>query len=214
MAVEVKICGLTRPPDAAAAAAAGAGYLGVVFAGGPRVVTPRQAAEVVAAGAGVPVLGVFGGQTTADILRLSRDAGLAGAQLHGDYPQEAARRLRAEGLLVWRVVRIAGPADLDRLADAALDADAVLVEPRVAHAAGGSGVSLDVAMAREARARLAGACMVLAGGLRPDTVGEAVALVRPDAVDVSSGVEHLPGIKDPDRIAAFLEAAFGPSPIP
>jgi phosphoribosylanthranilate isomerase len=114
---------------------------------------------------------------------------------------------------VWRVVRIAAPEDLDRLEAAAAEADAVLVEPRVAHAAGGTGVSLDLDVAREARARLAGARMVLAGGLTAESVGLAAALVRPDVVDVSSGVERLPGIKDPDRIAAFLEAAFGSSPI-
>ncbi|HUF36073.1 MAG TPA: hypothetical protein VMN37_08995 [Gemmatimonadales bacterium] len=214
MAVEVKICGLTRPADAAAAAAAGSSYLGVVFAGGPRVVAPAQAARIVAAGEGVPVFGVFGGQPVEDILQIARMAGLAGVQLHGDYAHGTARRLRAEGLLVWRVVRIAAPGDLDLLEEATRDADAVLVEPRVAHAAGGTGVSLDLAVAREARARLAGARMVLAGGLVPATVGEAAALVRPDVLDVSSGVERLPGIKDPDRIAAFLEAAFGPSPIP
>ena len=80
-------------------------------------------------------------------------------------------------------------------------------------AAGGAGVALDLAVAREARARLAGATMVLAGGLRPDTVGEAVALVRPEVVDVSSGVEHLPGIKDPEKIARFMEAVCGHSAI-
>jgi phosphoribosylanthranilate isomerase len=211
--VEAKICGLTRPEDAAVAAAAGASYLGVVFAGGPRVVTPDQAARVGAAGAGVPVLGVFGDQPVPEILRVARRAGLAGAQLHGRSTREDARRLRGEGLLVWRVVRIALPADLDHLEDAAHDADAVLVEPGVAHAAGGTGVSLDLAVAREARTRLGGR-MVLAGGLTPETVGRAATLVRPEVVDVSSGVEHLPGIKDPVRIAAFLEAAFGPSPIP
>ena len=213
VAVEVKVCGLTRPADAATAAAAGATYLGVVFAGGPRVVTPAEAARIVAA-AGIPVFGVFGGQPAEAILQIARGAGLAGAQLHGDYGRDSARRLGAEGLLVWRVVRIAAPADLDLLEEATRGADAVLVEPRVAHAAGGTGVSLDLAVAREARARLAGARMVLAGGLSPATVGQATTLVRPDVVDVSSGVERLPGIKDPDRIAAFLEAAFGPSPIP
>jgi len=212
VAVEAKICGLTRAQDAAAAAAAGASYLGVVFASGPRVVTLQQAADVAAAGAGVPVLGVFGDQPVPEILRLARGAGLAGAQLHGNSPREEARLLREQGLLVWRVVRIAGPADLDRLEEAALDADAVLVEPRVAQAAGGTGVSLDHAVAREARARLSGRRMVLAGGLTPETVGAAAALVRPEVVDVSSGVERLPGIKDPIRIAAFLEAALGPSP--
>lgn len=211
--VRVKICGLTRPADAAVAAGAGAAYLGVVFAGGPRVVTPERAAAVAAAAGEVPVFGVFGEQTVAEILRISRVAGLAGAQLHGPYRREDAAQLRAEGLRVWRVVRIAAPDDLDALAEAVADADAVLVEPRVAHAAGGSGVSLDLAVAREARGRLAGATMVLAGGLVPGTVGEAVALVRPEVVDVSSGVEHLPGIKDPDKIARFLEAVCGHSAI-
>lgn len=213
MPVEAKICGLTRPEDAAAAAEHGASYLGVVFAGGPRVVTPGRAAEIVDAARGVPVLGVFGLQSTEQIRRIATAAGLAGAQLHGEYVREDAVRLRAAGLLVWRVVRISAPTDLDRLEPAAMDADAVLVEPRVAHAAGGTGVSLDLAVAREARGRLAGRRMVLAGGLTPASVSRAVTLVRPDVVDVSSGVEHLPGIKDPAKIAAFLEAVFGASAI-
>jgi phosphoribosylanthranilate isomerase len=118
-----------------------------------------------------------------------------------------------EHLQVWRVVRIATPDGLDALAAAVPDADAVLVEPHVPQARGGAGVSLDLAVAREARARLAGTTMVLAGGLTPETVAEAAGLVRPEVVDVSSGVEYLPGIKDPDKIARFLEALFGPSPI-
>lgn len=207
----VKICGLTRPGDAAVAVAAGAAYLGVVFAGGPRAVTAADAAALGSTAGKVPVFGVFGEQTVEEILRVSEAARLAGVQLHGRYPREAAVRLRAGGLLVWRVVRIATPDDLDTLAEAALDADAVLVEPRVPRAAGGAGVALDLAVAREARSRLAGATMVLAGGLRPDTVGEAVALVRPEVVDVSSGVEHLPGIKDPEKIARFMEAVCGHS---
>jgi phosphoribosylanthranilate isomerase len=108
-------------------------------------------------------------------------------------------------------VRIATAGDLERLAEAASHADAVLVEPRVPHAAGGSGTPLEASLARDARARLAGP-MVLAGGLTPTTVADAIALVRPDVVDVSSGVERLPGIKDPDQIARFLEAALGHSP--
>jgi phosphoribosylanthranilate isomerase len=205
----VKICGLTRAEDAAAAVAAGAAYLGVVFAGGPRQVSAQAAAEVSTAAGGVPVFGVYGDQSVEEILRLTRAAGLAGAQLHGPYRRADAARLRSEGLEVWRVVRIARPDHLDALVESVLDADAVLVEPLVAHAAGGTGVSLDLAVAREARNRLAGAAMVLAGGLTPATVGAAVALVRPEVVDVSSGVERLPGIKDPEKIARFLEAVFG-----
>ena len=213
MRVRAKVCGLTRPEDAATAAEAGASFLGVVFAGGPRQVTPAQAAEVTAAANGVPVFGVYGTQSVEDILRISHAAGLSGAQLHGPYPRAAAARLRTEGLEVWRVVRIATPDGLDALADAVRDADAVLVEPHVPHTLGGAGVSLDLAVAREARARLAGTTMVLAGGLTPENVAEALGLVRPEVVDVSSGVEYLPGIKDPDKIARFLEALFGPSPI-
>jgi len=209
----VKICGLTRAADAVAAASAGAAYLGVVLAGGPRRVSVEAAAEVSAAAAGVPVFGVYVDQSVDEILELSRRAGLAGAQLHGPYRRQDAARLRAEGLRVWRVVRIAVPDDLDALSESVRDADAVLVEPRVAQGAGGTGVSLDLAVAREARGRLAGATMVLAGGLTPATVGAAVALVRPEVVDVSSGVERLPGIKDPDKIARFLEAVFGHSAI-
>ncbi len=207
--VRVKICGLTRAADAAAAVSAGAAYLGVVFASGPRVVTDGSAAAIVSAAGEVPVFGVYGDQTVEEILRVSRATGLSGAQLHGPYRREHAARLRAEGLVVWRVVRVAAPGDLDSLTEASRDADAVLVEPRVPHAAGGSGVSLDLAVAREARGRLSGATMVLAGGLTPTSVGEAVALVRPEVVDVSSGVEHLPGIKDPDKIARFLGAVCG-----
>lgn len=211
MAVEVKICGLTRPEDAATAVALGAAYLGVVFAGGPRVVTPARAAEIVSAGRGIPVFGVFGRQTGSDILATARVAGLSGVQLHGSHSSETAAQLRAAGLRVWRVVRIASAADLEHLADSATHADAVLVEPRVPHAEGGSGTPLDLALARAARAKLAGP-MVLAGGLTPTTVADAIDLVRPEVVDVSSGVERLPGIKDPDRIARFLEAALGHSP--
>jgi len=211
--VRAKICGLTRAQDATVAVAAGADYLGVVFAGGPRRVTAEAAAEVTEAARGVPVFGVFGEQSVDEILRISRAAGLAGAQLHGTYRAEDASRLRAEGLQVWRVVHLAGPDDLGLLRESAAEADAVLVEPRVAHAAGGTGIALDHALACEARTRLAGATMVLAGGLTPETVAAAVALVRPDIVDVSSGVECLPGIKDPHKIARFLEAVVGHSAI-
>ena len=212
MVARVKICGLTRPGDAERAAAAGASYLGVVFANGPRQVSFAKAADVVAASRGVPVLGVFGGQSVEEILSLARGIGLSGAQLHGPYSRDDAARLTSAGLLVWRVVRIASPADLDRLGEASLDAETVLVEPRVPHADGGSGVPLDLAIAVEARNRLAGGRMALAGGLTPETVGAALALVRPDVADVSSGVESLPGIKDHEKIARFLEAVLGRSP--
>lgn len=212
MAVDVKICGLTRAEDASAAAAAGAAFLGVVFAGGPRVADRARAAAIVAAAGPIPVFGVFGGQTVEEILRVRDACGLRGAQLHGAYDVVAAVRLRREGLLVWRVVRLEGEADLELLSHAGEGADAVLVEPRVAGAPGGAGRPLPPTLARGVRSRVAGR-LVLAGGLRPETVAAAVGLVRPDAVDVSSGVEVLPGIKDSRKIEQFVEAVRGLSSV-
>jgi phosphoribosylanthranilate isomerase len=213
MAVKIKICGLVRPADAETSVAAGASYLGVVFAGGPRAVTLDQARAVVEASAGVPVLGVFADQPIEEILHACDRAGLSGVQLHGVHSRITAARLTTAGLQVWRVVRIAVPSDLDSLAEAVPESDAVLVEPRVPHARGGAGIPLELAVAREARNRLAGHPMVLAGGLTAETVAEAIAMVRPEIVDVSSGVERLPGIKDSTRIARFVEAAVAHSVI-
>ena len=211
--VRAKICGLTRAQDAAVAVAGGAFYWGVFLFGVPIHAPPHAAAVLWPAAGGVTVFGVFGEQAVDEILRISGAAGLGGAQLHGTYRPEDASRLRGEGLHVWRVARLAGFDDLGLLREFAMEADAVLVEPRAAHATGGTGIALDHALAREARTWLADATMVLAGGLTPETVAAAVALVRPDIVDVSSGVERLPGIKDPHKIARFLEAVVGHSAI-
>jgi phosphoribosylanthranilate isomerase len=213
VAVKLKICGLMRAPDVSRAVESGASYLGVVFAGGPRTVTPERVSELVGVSAGVPVMGVFAGQTVDEILQISERTGLSGAQLHGSYSGADAERLRGTGLTVWRVVRIAAPADLDAVSAAVAGSDAVLIEPLVPSVLGGSGVPLETAVAREARARLSGHTMVLAGGLTPETVGSALAIIRPDIVDVSSGVEAQPGIKDHDKIARFAEAVFANSSI-
>ena len=141
---------------------------------------------------------------------------LAEALVRAGYRLAATRGTRARlaeaGLIVWRVLRIARPEDLDLLPATALYAETVLIEPRVPGAQGGAGVPLDLTLAIAARRRLPDSRLALAGGLTPETVGRAVALVRPEVVDVSSGVESLPGIKDHDKIARFLEAVLGRSP--
>jgi phosphoribosylanthranilate isomerase len=212
VAVEVKICGITRPEDAAAAAAAGADLLGVVFAGGPRRVDRARAMEIVAAAGHRPVLGVFGSQPIDEILRVCTTCGLAGAQLHGPYSRDDALQIGGRGLRVWRVLRLSGAEDLERIAATAAAADALLVEPKLASADGGAGIPLPLALAASVRRHFTGR-LILAGGLRPETVAEAVGLVRPDAVDVSSGVEILPGIKDSRKIEQFVEAVRGLSPV-
>lgn len=214
VAVEAKICGLTRPEDAALAVRLGADYLGAVFAPSPRQVDWRVARELAAAGEGVPLLGVFVREPADDILRLRDRARLAGAQLHGDYDVATRERLGREGLRVWSVVRLAAEADLDALAGAVAAAELVLVEPRVPGAEGGTGTTLPLELAQAARERLDGARMALAGGLGPATVGRAIALVRPDVVDVSSGVEMAPGRKDPALVEQFLEVVRDGRPRP
>ncbi|MBA2627475.1 MAG: phosphoribosylanthranilate isomerase [Gemmatimonadales bacterium] len=206
MAVEAKVCGLTRPEDVRAAADAGATYLGIVLAASPREVTPAHAADLVRAAGTTPVFAVFGAATAQDILSLRDRVQFGGAQLHGPHAAEDAALLRREGLVVWRVLRLAGRADLDRLVSMGESADAVLVEPWVPGAGGGTGTALAIELAQEARERLKGRRMVLAGGLVPETVARTVALVRPDVVDVSSGVEIRPGVKHAARISRFMEA--------
>lgn len=204
MAVEVKICGLTRAGDARVAATAGARYLGLVRDAGPRITSLTQARDVVAASEGVPVFGVYT-VTAPDAILRERDAlGLAGVQLHGLYDEATALRLEREGLLVWRVVRLSNDGDLPGLG-AVPAGRAVLVEPRVPNLSGGAGISLDLDLARSARRRLRDRVMVLAGGLTVESVARAIDAVQPDVVDVSSGVESRPGIKDPGRIRRFVE---------
>jgi len=205
--VEAKICGLTRSADAALARSLGASWLGVVLAEGPRRVGLGGAREIAAAGEGLPLLGVFVDSTPDEILRARDRARLDGAQLHGEYAEAVRALLRAEGMLVWSVARVAGEGDLGAIPALESHADVVLVEPRVAGARGGTGTSLPLDLAAGARARLAASRMALAGGLRPEVLEEAIALVRPDVVDVSSGVEQAPGVKDPSLLARFMEIA-------
>jgi phosphoribosylanthranilate isomerase len=204
--VEAKICGVTRPEDAALAAAHGAWRLGVIFASGPRLVDVARAREIVSAASGVPVLGVFGTQSVAEISDLSAAAGLAGAQLHGPSSPAIAARLRANGLEVWRVASIEAGFDLVQfLAERGASADALLIEPRHHEGSGGKGVVLSPDLAVAARKAAPAVRFVLAGGLGPENVGERIRLVRPDVVDVSSGVESSPGRKDRQRLLQFLE---------
>jgi len=207
LAVEAKICGLTRPGDAALAARLGASYLGVVFAESTRQVGQAGARDIVKAGGGVPVVGVFVSHPVDDILRLRDTTGLSAVQLHGSYDAAVRMRLMREKLPVWVVRHIASPDDIEFLPEQADGAAVLMLEPQVPGAVGGTGVALDLSLAQAARARVGRTRLALAGGLRPDTLARAIALVSPDIVDVSSGVESAPGLKDADRLARFLEVA-------
>jgi phosphoribosylanthranilate isomerase len=206
VAVEAKICGLTRPADAALAVELGASRLGVVFAGGPRLVNEALAASIVAVAGGVPVIGVYQRHDAEAILRVSAATGLRGAQLDGEYTAADGNRLRAAGLEVWRVVHLhemdGEPAMLQA---EAMGADVLLLEPRHPDRVAGARAALDLVQARLVRLSAPGSRVVLAGGLTAESVADAIRVVGSDGVDVSSGVESAPGIKDPVKMARFLE---------
>ena len=207
MAVEVKICGLTRAIDAEFADAAGAAYLGVIFAGGPRQRLPAEARATLA-GRRARKVGVFAAQSPAEIADIASTVGLDVVQLHAEGDAARVDAVRAAtGREVWAVVRTADgvlPDGVDELADAA---DALLVDTLVKGALGGSGTVMPWGILGESLdAMESGHRIVLAGGLTPDNVAEAISYVSPMIVDVSSGVESAPGVKDHARIRAFVAA--------
>lgn len=196
----MKICGLTVPEEARACAELGVWGIGVVFAAeSPRRVDAGRAAEVLAAVPdGVARVGVFVAAPPAEMAAVARRARLTHLQVHGGDP--AAARAAA-GLPVIEGVRVDGPAALARARASA--ADLVLLDAAIPGRYGGTGRAFDWDLLE---GEPLGRPFVLAGGLRPETVGEAVARLRPAIVDVSSGVESAPGRKDADRVRAFVEA--------
>ena len=205
----VKFCGLTRAEDAALAAEVGAGYVGAIFAGGPRMIGPAAARDVLAAaGAGVGRVGVFAEQPADEIADIARTVGLDVIQLHGDPTVEVVHALRASYAgVVWAVLRTSETLASDRAAELFAVADAVLLDAHVPGALGGTGQALAWETLRTSVDGVrSGGTLVLAGGLTPLNVGAAIAALAPDVVDVSSGVEQRPGVKDHSRMRAFAEA--------
>ena len=194
----VKICGITRPEDARAAAAAGAAAIGMIFwPGSPRAVSAQKARQIVAAlPAGVPPIGVFVDQSVDEINAAIDEAGLFGVQLHGDEPLDVIGRIRRP------VIRSMSLDRIDTLREIP-EAVTVLLDAADPQKRGGTGRTIDWHAAAEVARRRS---VVLAGGLTPENVQEAIAIVKPYAVDVSSGVESAPGVKDHRRIAAFFQA--------
>ncbi len=209
MAPDIKFCGLTRAGDAALAAELGARFVGAIFAGGPRNLTFEAAKDVLdAAGQNMGRVGVFATADVGVIQRAVEVARLTVVQLHGDPTLDEIDTVREKtGGAVWPVVRVAGSA-LPPHTEAMLErAGAVLLDAKVDGALGGTGVSLPWAGVERALAPMRnGARVVLAGGLTPSNVAQAIRELHPDVVDVSSGVESAPGIKDHQKMRAFARA--------
>ena len=210
MSLWVKICGNTCVEDALMAAEAGADAVGFVFAASPRRVTVAQVAAIVP---GLPEsiekIGVFVNAGLEEIAAAVQMCGLTGVQLHSDAGADVPARLRAEfaGLRILRVVHFgADAAGMAAAYGADANVDAVLVDSRTATAVGGTGVAFDWNEARRTVFR-EDARLVLAGGLTPENVVEAIATLRPWGVDVVSGVEAAPGRKDAEKVRAFVRNA-------
>ena len=207
MTVRVKICGLNDPASFAAAVDAGAAWVGFVFfPPSPRAVTRAQAAALSATRPGGPGrVGLFVDPADSDIAAVLDAVKLDALQLYTDAARAAAIGARF-GRPVWRAIGVATPADLPAEAGAAARFVIEAKPPRGATRPGGNAVAFDWPILR---GWTPPAPWILAGGLTPETVAGAIAASGAEAVDVSSGVETAPGVKDPARIRSFIAAAAG-----
>jgi len=212
--VDIKFCGLTRPEDAQYAVTLGAAYVGVIFAGGPRSLTPERALAVLREiPPGVRRVGVFANQSASDIARTVDAVGLDVVQLHGSADARRIGDIRAAvHAAVWPVVRVAGEILPEATRELLRLGDGLLLDAFVPGALGGTGVTVAwTALSNDLQRIRGDAPIILAGGLRPENVGEAIAALGPNVVDVSSGVESAPGIKDHERMRAFRDAVSNAS---
>nr|WP_286945166.1 phosphoribosylanthranilate isomerase [Pseudomonas sp. UBA6718] len=203
-AVRVKICGITRVEDALAAAAAGADAIGLVFyAKSPRAVDIEQAREILAAlPPFVTSVGLFVDAERSELERILASVPLDLLQFHGD---ESVQQCEAFGRPYIKALRVKAGDDIAAQVARYPSAQGILLDAYVEGVPGGTGEAFDWSLIPQALSKP----LILAGGLRPDNVAEAVSRVRPYAVDVSGGVEASKGVKDVEKVGAFIRAARG-----
>jgi phosphoribosylanthranilate isomerase len=209
--VRIKICGITSLEDARAAVAAGADMLGFNFyRQSPRFIEPAQVKSIIGAlrsevDDSISLVGVFVNEPTADsVVRVLEETGLDAAQLHGDESVEFCQRLKQSlnGTYLIKVLRVIGrftPRETE-----AYDADAIMLDAFHSEMRGGTGEVFDWSIARTVRDLVPS--LILAGGLSPENVSQAIAQVQPYAVDACSSLESSPGQKDVHRMKAFVQA--------
>jgi phosphoribosylanthranilate isomerase len=203
--VRVKICGITTLDDALVAAAAGADALGFNFwPQSPRYLEPARAAAILEhLPPLVTAVGVFVNARPQEVERAARRAGLTTVQLHGDEEPEEVKALAAAGLTIFKAVSVGArfrPQELKRFEGAR----AFLLDAKVKGARGGTGKSFDWKQARAARRF---GRILLAGGLSAENVAEAIAAAQPFGVDVCTGVEKRPGVKNHELVREFIRRA-------
>jgi phosphoribosylanthranilate isomerase len=213
----VKICGTTSLEDAQLALSCGADALGFIFAPSPRQIKPEAARKIVSElPPGVEKVGIFVNESAERTREVVDHVGLTAVQLHGDETEEFARNLvagRGEGapklyrvLTARAVVSLGSETAFLWGSPQAVPYHAVLVDSGSSSRRGGTGVSFDWDDAKPVFEQLRRKCrLILAGGLSPDNVAQAMSVLRPWGVDVVSGVEREPGKKDPEKLKAFLQ---------
>jgi phosphoribosylanthranilate isomerase len=212
MPTRVKICGLTCRQDALHAAESGADYLGIVLvAQSPRAVTPSGAREILD-GIAVPFVVVVGDMDLPRVVEAAATVGASVIQLHGDEGPEMVAELRSRGpWKIWKALRVRSAEALQEgLGRFGPWVDGLLLDSWQPGLKGGTGRVFPWDVAETVRNEVpSGLDLVVAGGLTPENVELAVARLRPQVVDVSSGVEERPGVKDRRRVEAFIRRVRG-----
>ncbi|MCB9990305.1 MAG: phosphoribosylanthranilate isomerase [Rhodospirillales bacterium] len=203
---EVKICGITTPDALDCAVKEGAHYLGFVFhPGSPRAIDPEKARILTnKTPSNLVNVGLFVNPSLTDIETVLAAADLDMIQLHGDETLQQIQAIRGQcGLPVIKAIRVAEKADLAPVLSFEKVCDLLLFDAKVPGTAGGTGQRFDWTLLKDLRLFKP---WMLAGGLTAENVGDALSTLNPPVVDVSSGVEDAPGIKNPDKIRQFIEA--------
>ncbi len=212
----IKICATTNLDDALASIAAGANALGFILTASKRQIAPEAAAAIIQAlPPSVEKIGVVVNESPESLKRLAETTGLTGVQLHGDEPAsqlaEFRRALGLRKLIKTLQARelLADPSKLDAYLAAAASIDGILLDSGSPAARGGTGQTFDwsAALPLVERIKRVDVPVVIAGGLTPANVADAIRLFDPCGVDVVSGVELTTGRKDPARLRAFIAAA-------
>ena len=208
---KIKICGITLPDDAARVAAAGVDYIGLNFWPKSKRYLALERAPLIAgiarSSGTAKIVGVFVDADLEDIVEVTAAVQLDAIQLHGDeHPEDLAAIASATRLPVWKAIATGADKDIANLDQ--WRTEMILLDTPSA-GRGGAGKPFDWALARKARTAFPDQQIMLAGGLDPANVATAIAQVAPFAVDVATGVEVGPGVKDPDKLAAFVAAVRG-----
>lgn len=208
--LRVKICGITRVEDGLYAASAGADYLGFIASAGHVRSAPARLGAELGRETKLPVVAVVVDEPGDRVVALAGAAGASVVQLHGNEAPEELAALRDRGQWkLWKALRVRTRDEVeDGIRRYGAVADGLLLDGWHPGLAGGSGTCFPWEVVAPVRGAFpSGLDFIAAGGLHPGNVAEAVERMRPDVVDVSSGVETSPGIKDPERIRSFIENA-------